>query len=147
MKNKKIQFILLIVVLFLISIACVLLNYLAAAFALYGIGIIVSEFCAVRIGISIQVGETNTNYLETSKRYAIWEETSTMPTISKITLPNGNTYDIKDTWAREQISEITGGSAIVFKGVSSTELTDGGNQNPTVDGTAVTTKVVGDLYF
>ena len=98
-------------------------------------------------GISIQVGETNTNYLETSKRYAIWEETSTMPTISKITLPNGNTYDIKDTWAREQISAITGGSAIVFKGVSSTELTDGGNQNPTVDGTAVTTKVVGDLYF
>lgn len=70
-----------------------------------------------------------------------------MPTISRITLPNGNTYEIKDTWAREQISAITGGSAIVFKGVSSTPLTDGGNENPTVNDAAVTTKTVGDLYF
>ena len=69
------------------------------------------------------------------------------PLISQITLPNGNTYDIKDAWARQQIEAITGGSAIVFKGVSSTALTDGGNENPTVDGTAVTDKTIGDLYF
>lgn len=69
------------------------------------------------------------------------------PLISQITLPNGNTYDIKDAWARQQIESITGGSAIVFKGVSSTALTDGGNEDPTVDGSAVTSKTIGDLYF
>jgi len=69
------------------------------------------------------------------------------PLISQITLPNGNTYDIKDTWARQQIESITGGSAIVFKGVSTTALTDGGNEDPTLDGTVVTAKTTGDLYF
>ena len=69
------------------------------------------------------------------------------PLISQITLPNGNTYDIKDTWARQQIESITGGSAIVFKGVSTTALTDDGNEDPTVDGSAVTSKTIGDLYF
>ena len=70
-----------------------------------------------------------------------------MAYISQITLPSGTTYDLKDTWARTQIEAITGGSAVVFKGVSSTPLTDGGNQNPTVDGTPVTTKSTGELYF
>lgn len=69
------------------------------------------------------------------------------PLISQITLPNGNTYDIKDAWARQQIESITGGSAIVFKGVSTTALTDGGNEDPTLDGTAITSKTIGDLYF
>jgi len=31
--------------------------------------------------------------------------------------------------------------------VSTTALTDGGNENPTVNGTVVTTKKTGDLYF
>lgn len=70
-----------------------------------------------------------------------------MPYISQITLPSGSVYDIKDAWARTQIEAITGGSAIVFKGVTSTPLTDGGNQNPTIDGNPVTTKSTGDLYF
>lgn len=70
-----------------------------------------------------------------------------MPYISQITLPSGSVYDIKDAWARTQIEAITGGSAIVFKGVSSTPMTDGGNQNPTIDGSPVTTKSTGDLYF
>ena len=70
-----------------------------------------------------------------------------MPNISQITLPNGTTYDLKDGWARTQIEAITGGSAVVFKGVSSTPLTDGGNENPTVNSTAITAKNTGDLYF
>ena len=70
-----------------------------------------------------------------------------MAYISQITLPSGTTYDIKDAWARTQIEAITGGSAVVFKGVSTTALTDGGNENPTVGGTEITTKATGELYF
>lgn len=36
---------------------------------------------------------------------------------------------------------------MVFKGVSTTALTDGGNENPTVDGDVVTSKTIGELYF
>lgn len=64
----------------------------------------------------------------------------------KITLPSGSTYDLKDAWARSQISALVGGDAIVFKGVSSTALTDGGTQKPTVDGSQVN-PTVGQLYF
>ena len=70
-----------------------------------------------------------------------------MADISQITLPSGTTYNLKDAWARTQIEAITGGSAIVFKGVSSTALTDGGNENPTVGGSVITSKSTGDLYF
>ena len=70
-----------------------------------------------------------------------------MADISQITLPSGTTYNLKDSWARQQIQAITGGDAIVFKGVSSTALTDGGNENPTISGSAVTVKNTGDLYF
>lgn len=68
------------------------------------------------------------------------------PTISKITLPSGTTYDLKDEWARSAIAGITGGDAIVFIGVSSTPLTDGGNQLPTIDGSQVT-PAAGQLFF
>lgn len=70
-----------------------------------------------------------------------------MAYISKITLPNGSTYDIKDAEARIAIEAFAGGNAVVFMGVSSTALTDGGNENPTVNNTAVTTKTAGQLYF
>lgn len=67
--------------------------------------------------------------------------------ISYVKATDGSTYEIKDSWARQQIEAITGGDAVVFKGVSSTALTDGGNENPTVGGTAITAKTTGDLYF
>ena len=70
-----------------------------------------------------------------------------MADISKITLPNGNTYNIKDAVARQTIEAFAGGNAVVFKGVSSTALTDGGNENPTVGGEAQTEKTEGQLYF
>lgn len=61
-----------------------------------------------------------------------------MPQISKIKLPSGTVYDLKDATARAQIEAITGGDAIVFMGVSTTEITDGGNQQPTISGSAKT---------
>ena len=70
-----------------------------------------------------------------------------MADISKIKLPSGSEYDLKDSWARTQIEAITGGSAIVFKGVSSTALTDGGTEKPTVGGQVVQAVDTGDLYF
>lgn len=56
-----------------------------------------------------------------------------MADISKITLPSGQTYDIKDATAR---AAIAGG--VAYLGVSTTAITDGGSQKPTIGGTAVT---------
>lgn len=69
-----------------------------------------------------------------------------MPYISKITLPSGTEYSIKDAQARSQIAALTGGDAVVFIGVSSTELTDGGTETPTVSGETVT-PAIGQLFF
>ena len=68
------------------------------------------------------------------------------PQISKITLPSGQTYFIKDAEARSQIQALVGGDAVVFMGVSSTEITDGGSEVPTVGGETAT-PAVGQLFF
>lgn len=57
-----------------------------------------------------------------------------MADISKIVLPSGSEYNIKDAEARSQIAALTGGDAVVFVGVSSVELTDGGTQTPKING-------------
>ena len=57
-----------------------------------------------------------------------------MADISKITLPSGTTYNIKDATARAAIEAITGGDAVVFIGVSTSTITDGGAQTPTISG-------------
>ena len=67
--------------------------------------------------------------------------------ISKITLPSGTQYNIKDKEARDLIAELSGLETVKFKGVSTTPLTDGGTENPTVGGTVITAKSTGDLYF
>lgn len=60
-----------------------------------------------------------------------------MAEISKFTLPDGNTYDIKDAEARKLIGELE--SYTDYLGVSTTELTDGATTNPiTVDSKSVT---------
>lgn len=69
-----------------------------------------------------------------------------MANISKIKLPSGTEYDIKDAEARAQIQALAGGDAVVFVGVSTTELTDGGSQTPTVGG-ATKTPATGQLFF
>lgn len=53
-----------------------------------------------------------------------------MPDISKITLPSGNTYDIKDAGARELIAQLQGGQ--YFLGLTTTPLTDGATTKPIV---------------
>ena len=68
------------------------------------------------------------------------------PQISKITLPSGQTYFIKDAEARSQIQALVGGDAVVFMGVSTTEITDGGSEVPTIGGEAVT-PATGQLFF
>lgn len=45
--------------------------------------------------------------------------------IYKVKLPSGNEYLIKDLQARQQIASITGQTALGFKGVTTTNLTDG----------------------
>lgn len=69
-----------------------------------------------------------------------------MPDISKITLPSGTVYDIKDAVARAQIEALTGGDAVVFIGVSSVALTEGGNETPVVGGESKT-PASGQLFF
>ena len=69
-----------------------------------------------------------------------------MPDISKITLPSGTTYDIKDVGARELIENLSGLDTVIFQGVSSTALTDGGTEKPTV-GSSQQTPKAGYLYF
>lgn len=64
-----------------------------------------------------------------------------MADLSKITLPSGTTYNLKDAKAREDIeairSAIAGG--VIFLGVTTTELSDGATTNPiTVNGSSVT---------
>lgn len=56
-----------------------------------------------------------------------------MAEISKITMPSGTTYDIKDAVARQAVA-----GGVSFLGVSTTAITDGGNQKPTIDGTQMT---------
>lgn len=61
-----------------------------------------------------------------------------MADISQIKLPSGSVYNIKDATAREQLAAITGGDAVVFIGVSTSAITDGGTQKPTINGSQVT---------
>jgi hypothetical protein len=53
-----------------------------------------------------------------------------MADISKITLPSGSTYDLKDAYAREQIAALSNYTA--YLGVTTTALTDGATTNPIV---------------
>ena len=62
-----------------------------------------------------------------------------MAEISKITLPSGSTYDIKDATARELISSL--GSPTNYLGVTTTEITDGSTTSSvTIGGTSHTAK-------
>ena len=69
-----------------------------------------------------------------------------MADISKIKLPSGTEYNIKDAEARSQIAALVGGDAVVFVGVSTTALTDGGSETPTVGGVQKT-PATGQLFF
>lgn len=70
-----------------------------------------------------------------------------MPDISKITLPTGNTYDIKDTQARSDIAAIQGAIAggVTFMGETTTALTDGSTASSIVINGSTVTAVKGYL--
>ena len=61
----------------------------------------------------------------------------------KITLPNGNTYDIYDAGARSLIDAL--GNALKWIGVTSTALTDGATTNPIMINGESKTAVQGDV--
>ena len=65
-----------------------------------------------------------------------------MPEISKITLPTGTTYDIKDEIARQASA-----GGIIFRGVTTTALTDGSSTNPIMINSESYTAVNGDLVI
>lgn len=63
-----------------------------------------------------------------------------MADISKITLPSGTTYDIKDAVARQQIA-----GGVHYVGVTTTALTDGATTNPITIGGNSYTAANGDM--
>lgn len=65
-----------------------------------------------------------------------------MAEISKITLPSGTTYDLKDATARQMVA-----GGVMYRGVTTTALTDGASTNPiTINGESYTA-VNGDLVL
>lgn len=66
-----------------------------------------------------------------------------MADISKITLPNGTTYDIKDAAARAAIGGVTG--AMHYIGTTTTALSDGSAANPIIIGGSSVTPNSGDV--
>ena len=72
-----------------------------------------------------------------------------MTDISRVTLPNGSTYNLKDAEARQQIEDLaaTHTTAIHYRGVTSTNLVDGSTVNPiTIDNKNFTAKS-GDIVI
>lgn len=79
------------------------------------------------------------------------QDNAPIPVLSKVKLPSGTTYYLKDAWAREQLENITQYSK--YLGVTTTELVDGQDANPiTVGGKSVTAEtgniaIYGDKEF
>lgn len=69
--------------------------------------------------------------------------------IEKITLPNGATYNIKDSVARNQIATITSGigGGMNYKGVTTTKLTDGSTKTTIVINNSNYTPINGDIVI
>lgn len=65
------------------------------------------------------------------------------PTISRVKLPSGNTYDIKDITARDAIAQLQAGS--YFFGITTTPLVDGDTTNPISVGGQSKTAVNGNI--
>lgn len=72
-----------------------------------------------------------------------------MPEISKITLPSGTTYDIKDAQAREDIEALQGIAAggIQLVGKTTTAISDGSTTSTIVVNSANHNAIKGDLVF
>ena len=66
-----------------------------------------------------------------------------MADISKITLPSGTTYDIKDAKARELIGSLSG--ALTYLGTTTTAITDGSAASPITIGDKSVTPKAGNV--
>lgn len=66
-----------------------------------------------------------------------------MADISKITLPSGTTYDIKDATARELIGSLSG--ALTYLGTTTTVITDGSAASPITIGDKSVTPKAGNV--
>ena len=66
-----------------------------------------------------------------------------MADISKITLPSGTTYNLKDAWARERITDLSGYTK--YLGVTTTAISDGSSTNPVVINGEEVTAIKGDI--
>lgn len=67
------------------------------------------------------------------------------PYISKIQLPSGGTYTIKDKYARDAIAALEGGS--YFLGVVEEDLSDGNTTNPVTVGDTTKTATNGNIVI
>ena len=69
--------------------------------------------------------------------------------IFKVTFPNGQTYTLKDATARQQIADLAAvhTSAIHYRGVTSTALTDGVTTNPIIIDNTNFTAQSGDIVI
>lgn len=72
-----------------------------------------------------------------------------MADISKITLPSGTTYDIKDSQARSDIQDLKTATTagMHFKGITTTNLTDGATTSPIVIDSSNYTPQAGDIVI
>ena len=72
-----------------------------------------------------------------------------MADISQITLPSGSTYQIKDATARQQIINLTGQltGAVHYRGLTSSEITDGATTNPIIIDDKSYTAIAGDVII
>lgn len=71
-----------------------------------------------------------------------------MADISKITLPNGNTYDIKDSYARSEIAALEAiDNGVQLIGATTTNLTDNATTTTVAINGSSHTAVKGDLVF
>lgn len=72
-----------------------------------------------------------------------------MADLSKITLPSGTTYNLKDAKAREDIAAIEAAiaSGVNFLGVTTTALTDGATTNPITIGGQSVSATNGDMVI
>ncbi|MGN0657072.1 MAG: hypothetical protein ACI4KR_09780 [Ruminiclostridium sp.] len=68
-----------------------------------------------------------------------------MAEISKITLPSGTTYDLKDSTARANISALSG--ALKFLGTTTTAITDGAATTPITIGDTSVTPAAGNVVI
>lgn len=68
-----------------------------------------------------------------------------MAEISKIVLPSGTSYDIKDAVARAAIGTVSG--AMRYLGTTTTAISDGSTANPVTIGGSSVTPVAGDVVI